>query len=54
MWRLSGQEILRRSGHGQARQSLAEFVNGECMVAGVGRDLSLAERKLLVSPQRAT
>jgi hypothetical protein len=36
----------------QARQSLAEFVNGESMVAGVGRDLSLAERKLLVSPKR--
>ncbi len=32
-----------------ARQSIAEFVTGEFAVAGVDRDLTLAERKLLVA-----
>ena len=32
-----------------ARQSLAEFVTGENAVAGVDRDLSVAERKMLVA-----
>ena len=31
-----------------ARQSIAEFVTGEFAVAGVNRDLTLAERKLLM------
>ena len=44
-----GSELGSRQAAMMARQSIAEFVTGENAVAGVGRDLSLAERKLLVA-----